>query len=100
MQDPLVEDDKKQSVAPALARITYALHVDKELVVDEVAAIFALGGRAADGDEESDGAPHSEEKEDNRQPYELLVDFGVSGLQLLLQAAADTVVFCLCVHLL
>lgn len=97
MEDLVVEHDKQECVGPALSRVADTLHVDKEGIIEDGTAVMA-GERADDGDEETDVAPHSEEKEDHRQPYELLVQFGVRGLDVLLHA--DAAVFCLHCHLL
>lgn len=85
----LVEDNEEKSIRPALSRITDALHVDEDWMVQNVAvAILAL--LAVDGHKESKVAPHSEQKKNNWHPYQFLVHLGTSCLKLSLHVWIGT----------
>lgn len=76
-----MEDDKDESVAPALAGITRCLHHQQEWIIessltapsDNEFVITGIVTGGLEGEEESQSAPESEQDEDQGDEDEFLV---------------------------
>jgi hypothetical protein len=88
----LIEDHKEQSVGPPLTRVTYALHVHNDWVVQSSTAAIIIDVWTADRYDEAYNPPHSQQEEHHWQPRQFLVYPGVRCLELSLDA--DAAVFC------